>query len=161
MSNIIYENDITKIIYENINNHTIITYENPKNTFKYLIKNTSTIKNGDKFQFVFTGENYYTCDNINILDINNFKDMIIILKRFSKLCEMFKHYNIDISSGIIYCNDKILKILGDIEFCSLSITTKENYKKQIYSNIYYDLETFEELFPEYFFNPVKLVNKNE
>lgn len=83
--------------------------------------------------------------------IYNLKSTIETMKFYSLAFSKFKYYNmIPNDTRILFdCNDTIVSVDKVGYF---SITMKSEYPTL--SNTYYDIETFKDLFPQYFMEPI-------
>jgi hypothetical protein len=161
----IFKIDEEELLYKVIDKNVLFKYKSSSKTFTYLIKNICIEQKDNVHYCVFVGGRYILESDIFIN--YNFEEIFYSIDFYTKMFEKFKYYKTFICKGDN--TKKFYKDCGDtIVLCSyidqvykLSIITKENYKKQIYSDEYYDLESFEELFPEYFYNLVKLAIREE
>ena len=158
--------DKYELSYKTINQNVLFKYKTPLKTFNYLIKNTYVEQKDNTYYCVFTdGARFILANDIFVR--SGFERIFYSLDYYSKIFEKFKYYKK--FDGLCDNIRKFYKDCGDTIVVSsyidnvhkLSIITKENYKKQIFSNEYYDLEAFEELFPEYFYNPIKIALRDD
>lgn len=157
--------DNYELSYKTINQNVLFKYKTPLKTFNYLIKNTYVEQKDNTYYCVFTSGAKFILAN-DIFVRFGFERIFYSLDYYAKIFEKFKYYKK--FDGLCDSIRKFYKDCGNTIVVSsyidnvhkLSIITKENYKKQIFSDEYYDLEAFEELFPEYFYNPIKIALRN-